>query len=64
MLVRNTQRFLVVTDNGPQYKSDEFSKFLKKKGIKHTFSTPYYPATNSAAENFVESFKSNVLARL
>jgi len=50
----------VVTDNGPQYRSDEFRNFLKIKGIKHTFSPPYYPATNGAAENFVRTFKSNV----
>ena len=41
----------VLSDNGPQYKSDEINKFLKANGIKHSYTTPYYPATNIAAGN-------------
>lgn len=51
---------LVVSDNGRQYTSIEFAKFLKARKIKHTFSPPYCPATNGAAENFVKTFKNNV----
>ena len=49
-----------VTDGGPQFRSDEFGKFLKKSGIFHTFSPPYHPATNGAAENFIQTFKDKV----
>lgn len=50
----------VVTDGGPQFRSDEFLSFLKYNGVAHSFSPPYHPATNSAAENFVSTFKFKV----
>ena len=50
----------VVSDNGSQLKSEEFRNFLKRNGIQHSFSPPYYPATNGAAENFVQTFKDKV----
>lgn len=50
----------VVSDNGPQLTSDELREYLRKYGIKHTFSAPFYPATNRAAENFVKTFKDKV----
>lgn len=49
-----------VTDGGPQFKSVEFQNFLKNNGVKHSFSPPYHPATNGAAENFVQTFKDKV----
>ena len=47
----------VVSDNGSQYKSDEFNKLLKVNGIKHSYTPPYHPATNGTAENYVNIFK-------
>ena len=47
----------LVSDNGPQLKSEEFEQFLKRNGIKHITSAPYHPATNGLAERRVESFK-------
>ena len=47
----------VVTDNGPQFVSEEFVQFLKENGIKHTRSAPYHPASNGLAERFVQSLK-------
>lgn len=49
-----------VTDGGPQFRSDEFQSFLKRNGVKHSFSPPYHPAINGAAENFVQTFKDKV----
>lgn len=50
----------IVTDNGRQFTSFEFKEFLKTNGINHSFSPPYHPATNGAAENFVGIFKNKV----
>ena len=47
----------LVSDNGPQFVSDEFENFLKTNGIKHLTSAPYHPATNGAAERTVQTVK-------
>ena len=40
----------IVSDNGPQFVSEEFSDFLKKNGVKHIRSIPYHPSTNGLVE--------------
>ena len=47
----------VVSDNGPQFTSDEFTEFMRRNRIKHIRSTPYHPSTNGLAERFVQTFK-------
>ena len=47
----------IVSDNGPQFVSEDFAVFLKINGIKHTRSAPYHPSTNGLAERFVQSMK-------
>ena len=49
-----------VTDGGPQFRSVEFHTFLEKNGVRHTYAPPYHPASNGAAENFVQTFKDKV----
>ena len=44
-------------DNGPQFTSREFADFLAANGVQHLRSAPYHPATNGAAERFVQTFK-------
>ncbi len=48
----------LVSDNGPQFTSDEFTVFLKRNGVKHLLSSPYHPSTNGLAERFVRTLKS------
>ena len=48
---------LVVTDNGTQFTSQEFTEFLKLNGIQHYKSAPYHPTTNGEAERYVQTFK-------
>lgn len=52
----------IVSANGPQYTSEEFSLFMKKNGIKHFKSAPHHPATNGLAERFVQTFKKSIKA--
>ncbi len=47
----------IVTDNGPQFVSEDFATFIKAIGIKHIRSAPYHPASNGLAERFVKSMK-------
>ncbi|XP_056138804.1 uncharacterized protein K02A2.6-like [Lampris incognitus] len=48
---------ILISDNGPQFCSEEFATFLKANGVKHLRSAPYHPATNGLAERFVQTFK-------
>jgi hypothetical protein len=50
----------IVSDNGPQFVSEEFQQFTKLNGIIHIKSAPYHPATNGLAERFVQTFKQSM----
>ncbi len=52
----------LVSDNGPQFTSQEFETAMKQQGIKHIRSAPYHPSTNGLAERFVQTFKNAMRA--
>ena len=49
-----------VSDNGPQFRSEEFAHFLKMNGVKHIRVAPYHAARNGLAERMVQSFKNHM----
>ena len=48
---------MLVSDNGPQFMSEEFRAFL----VKHVRSSPYHPATNGAAEELCRSSRGRTI---
>ncbi|XP_026570688.1 uncharacterized protein K02A2.6-like, partial [Pseudonaja textilis] len=47
----------IVSDNGPQFASTEFSRFAANLGIRHIFTAPFHPASNGLAERAVRTTK-------
>lgn len=47
----------VVSDNGPQFTSAEFERFLKKNDIKFTRTPVYHTKSNGLAERAVQTIK-------
>ena len=42
----------IVTDNGPEFKSQLFAAMCKELNLQHIFTSPYHPAGNSRTERF------------
>ena len=52
----------VISDNGPQYSSKDFSLFAKQWEFKHTTVSPLYPQANGLVEKEVQTVK-NLLTK-
>ena len=52
----------LVTDNGPQFVSQDFKKFCLEYGIYHRRVTPYWPQANSEIERFFRTLKKTLTA--
>ena len=52
----------IVSDNGLQFTSEDFKHFMAANGIKHIHSSRYHPASNGAAERFVQTVKRAIRA--
>ena len=48
---------VVVSDNGPQYSSEEFRQFAKDYTVTHVMSSPNFPQSNGQAERGVKTVK-------
>lgn len=53
-----------VSDNRPQFVSEELEAFLKMNEIPHIKSAPYHPSTNGLAERFVQTLKHSLKASM
>ena len=51
---------VLVTDNGPSFKSESFRQFVSLNGIQHLMSALYHPASNGLAERAVQTFKKSM----
>ena len=47
----------MVTDNGPQFDSQEMKDFAQTYEFQHTTTSPYYPQANGLAERMVKTVK-------
>ena len=47
----------LVSDNGPCYSSEAFTKIMQEYNVNHITSSPHYPKSNGVAEKFVQIVK-------
>jgi len=48
---------VIVADNGPAFRAEEFKEFCCANGVELIFAPPYSPATNGVAERAVQTVK-------
>lgn len=54
----------LLSDNGPQFRSDALAVFLAARGVEQTFIRPAHPWTNGRIERLFRTFKSTVSSLL
>ena len=47
----------VISDNGPQFASEEYQTFSRTWGFKHVTSSPHYPRSNGMIERSIQTVK-------
>jgi putative transposase len=50
----------ILSDNGPQFTSHEFTDFLQRFGVEHTRTRPWHPWTNGRIERLFRTFKETI----
>ena len=48
---------ILVSDNDPQFSSEEFLSFCRVNGIHYILVTPYHPSSNVMVECAIQNFK-------
>ena len=64
LLVRWGLPRVVITDNGPQFRSHHFAIFLSSKGIQHSRTAVYHPQSNGGVERFNQVIKHGLRSHL
>ena len=62
IFARNGIPGTVVSDNGPEYASEEFTRFAVKYSSIHITSSPHFPPSNGHVERCVQTVK-NLLVK-
>ncbi|XP_062509042.1 uncharacterized protein K02A2.6-like [Corticium candelabrum] len=53
----------LVTDNGPQFRTQDFNEFMEANGIKHQLTPLYHSASNGQVERMVQELKKSLKGR-
>jgi transposase InsO family protein len=53
---------ILISDNGPQFTSEQFAEFVAEWDFKHVTSSPNYPQSNGLAEKTVQTVK-NIMTK-
>ncbi|GFQ74527.1 uncharacterized protein K02A2.6 [Trichonephila clavata] len=53
---------VLVSDNGSQFTSNEFQRFMQSKGVKHKTSAPFKPSSYGQADLYVATLKQSLRA--
>ena len=56
---RTTPR--IISDNGPQFIARDFKEFIRRTGMTHVRTSPYYPQSNGKIERWHKSLKSECI---
>ena len=51
----------IISDNGPQFISNDFKAFVREYGLTHVRTSPYYPQSNGKLERWHGSLKSECI---
>ena len=51
---------ILVSDNAPNFTSEEFETFMRKNGIVHITSAPYHAASNGLREGTIQTVTSGI----
>jgi transposase InsO family protein len=51
----------IITDNGPQFISNDFKAFIRISGMTHVRTSPYYPQSNGKIERYHRTIKSECI---
>jgi transposase InsO family protein len=62
LLQRTRERFpdarpRLISDNGPQFIAKDFKAFIRRAGMTHVRTAPYYPQSNGKMERWYQTLK-------